>query len=278
MRGYVTTDWGQLHYRAAGPDPRDGGPVAVLFHESPRSSIVYEPALTELGESLSVIAFDTPGFGHSDSAPADATIPDYGRIFLQAIDALGVTEFTVVGMKTGGMMATQVASQAGIHRVSRAVLYIFNRPAPGESEHMVRTWAPDLDIDETGEIFARLWNKNVGIYGTDSPADLALTVAETVVNIDRYNSAYPAYFRYCDTNYDLNQALVRAGVAITMLQPPSAAHDKENPIVHVPVPGVTIVQMPVTGQFASRARSQFIDVVLTAALGPATPSATPVAS
>jgi pimeloyl-ACP methyl ester carboxylesterase len=266
MRGYVTTDWGQLHYRAAGPDPRDGGPVAVFFHESPRSSLVYEPALAELGESLSVIAFDTPGFGQSDSAPTDATIPDYGRIFLQAIDALNIDKFTVVGMKTGGMMATQVATEAGIDRVSRAVLYIFNRPEPGESEHMLRTWAPDLEIEETGEIFARLWSKNVGIYGTDSPADIALTVAETVVNIDRYNSAYPAYFRYWDTAYDLNQTLLEAGVAITMLQPPSAAHDKDHPIVHVPVPGVTIVQMPVTGQFASRARAEFIDVVLTAAL------------
>ncbi|RFA09907.1 hypothetical protein B7R54_12360 [Subtercola boreus] len=265
MRGYVDTDWGQLHYRTSGPAVADGGPVAVLFHESPRSSLVYEPIMAALGEYLTAFAFDTPGFGLSDSAPEGATIPEYARIFLQAIDALGIGGFTAVGMKTGSSLATSVVTLAGKDRVPKAVLYALNPPDAEKSEYWAVNWAPDLPVTEDGSIFDYLWKKNVGLYGTDSPRDLSLCVAETVVNLERYNSIYPAVFRFGPTTFELNEKLVAAGVAITVIQPSAEQMTPNDPLEFFHLPGTTDVFMPVTGQFASRAPKEFLEAIVAVA-------------
>lgn len=266
MRGYVDTRWGQLHYRASGPDPRDGGPVVVLFHESPRSSIVYEPIMATLGESVSAFAFDTPGFGLSDSAPEGATIPEYGAVLLEAIDALGVGGFVPVGMKTGAGLAVQVATLAGIERVDRIVVYATSEPDPAKSEFWAQNWAPELPVEADGGVLGYLWRKNVGLYGTDSPRDLLACVADTISNLDRYNSIYPTTFRYGPTSWQLRLALVAAGVEMTVVFPPSAQMTPDEPITFAHIPGTREVTMPVTGQFASRAPREFTAAILEVAL------------
>jgi pimeloyl-ACP methyl ester carboxylesterase len=266
MRGYVSTDWGQLHYRASGPDPRDGGPVVVLFHESPRSSLVYEPIMAELGTHLTAFAFDTFGFGLSDSAPVGASVPEHGAMLLQAIDMLGIGTFTPVGMKTGATLASMIATLAGTVRVPKAVLYSFSEPDMVQAEYWAQNWAPALEFEADGGLFAWLWKKNVGIYGADSPRDLAFAVAETVVNIDRYNSIYPAVFRYARKTWEQNLALIEAGVQITVIEPSSAAMTPDHPLQLVRVPGTTVIKMPVTGQFASRAPRELVDAIVSVAL------------
>ncbi|RFA19272.1 alpha/beta fold hydrolase [Subtercola boreus] len=265
MRGYVDTDWGQLHYRSSGPAVSEGGPVAVLFHESPRSSLVYEPIMKPLGEHLTAFAFDTPGFGLSDSAPAGSGIPDYGRILLQAIDALGIGDFTAVGMKTGSTLATQVATLAGSGRVAAAVLYSLSLPDPEADEYWAENWAPDLTVTEDGSLFEYFWKKNVGLYGTDSPRDLSLCVAEAVVNLERYNSIYPAVFRYGSTVYELNQKLIADGVALTVIHAPSAQMTPDAPLEFFHMPGTRDVFMPVSGQFGSRSPKEFVDAIVAVA-------------
>ena len=267
MRGYVETDWGQLHYRHAGPDTGAARAVVVLLHESPRSSAVYRPVLDRLGERVAVYAFDTPGFGASDPAPAGAALADYARIFVQALDALGVTGFVPVGMKTGSSLATAIAMAVrDTGRVRRMVLYGLSDPATRNSEHWARNWAPALEVTADGAIFAELWRKNVGIYGTECPAQLAQCVAETVLNLERYNSIYPAVFRGHRQTWDDNLALLADGVAITVLEPTEARMTPDTPIEFVHVPGTRIVRMPVNGQFAVRAPDAFTAAVLEAAL------------
>lgn len=267
MRGYVDTDWGQLHYRQAGPSPGEAEAVIVLLHESPRSSRVYEPIMSLLGAGVCGYALDTPGFGLSDAAPADAGIPDYGRVLLQALDGLEVDGFVPVGMKTGGFLATEIATQVlDTGRVRSAVLYALEEPDPKVCEYWAENWAPALEITADGAIFERLWDKNVGLYGTGSPRDLALCVAETVTNLDRYNSIYPAVFRHMPQSFRDTHALVEAGVEITILEPPTAQMTPEDPISFAYVPGTRVVQMPVTGQFPSRAPEQFVAAIRAAAL------------
>jgi pimeloyl-ACP methyl ester carboxylesterase len=264
MRGYVDTDWGQLHYRSSGAGVGRGQPIVALYHESPRSSVVYEPILAPLAEHVTAFAFDTPGFGLSDSAPAGAPLSEYGRILIQALDRLGVDSFIPVGMKTGSALVTEITTQLlCTGRVDRAVLYALEKPDPVTSEHWAASWAPDLAVTADGSILTYLWNKNIGLYGTDSPRDLLACVADTISNLERYNSIYPTVFRAHGTTWENNLALIEAGIDITVIEPPSAQMTPEDPIVFTHVPGTTVVRMPVSGQFPSRCPEEFVAAILT---------------
>lgn len=263
MKGYVTTGWGQLHYRSAGTGAGPAPLSLVMLHESPRSSMVYAPVLEELGRTLPVYAFDTPGFGMSDSAPEAATIADYALTLLEGIDGLGIGRFVVLGMKTGSYLGTHLIEAAGTDRVPAAVLYAMAGPDPERQERYARTWAPELDIPEDGSVFSRLWAKNVGIYGTDSPRDLAMCVAEAVVNIDRYNSIYPATFRSHDRTWRLIEDHAKV-MPITILVPNGARMTPEEQIELAPIPGTREVPMPAKGQFASQCPREFVAAVLDA--------------
>lgn len=256
MKGYVSTSWGQLHYRAAGLEHSQAQLSLVMLHESPRSSMVYTPVLEELGRMLPVYAFDTPGFGMSDSAPDDAPIADYARIFLEAIDALGIGRFVILGMKTGSYLGSHLIEAAGPKRVGAAILYAMAGPDADRQERYARTWAPDLDIPEDGSLFTRLWAKNVGIYGTASPRDLSMCVAEAVINIDRYNSIYPATFRSHDRTWRLITEYSKL-IPITILVPDGAQMTPEEQVELVSIPGTREVLMPAKGQFASQCPGPF---------------------
>lgn len=256
MKGYVSTSWGQLHYRAAGPKHHPEQLALVMLHESPRSSMVYAPVLEELGRTLPVYAFDTPGFGMSDSAPEDASIADYAGIFLEAIDNLGIDRFVILGMKTGSYLGAHIMEAAGPERVIAAVLYAMAGPDPERQERYARTWAPDLTIPADGSLFSRLWAKNVGIYGTESPRDLSMCVAEAVVNIDRYNSIYPATFRSHDRTWQLIEEYSKI-IPVTILVPDGAQMTPDEPIDLTPIPGTREVLMPAKGQFASQCPGPF---------------------
>jgi pimeloyl-ACP methyl ester carboxylesterase len=263
MRGYVDTDWGQLHYRMSGPAIATGGPVVALYHESPRSSVVYEPIMDTLGEHVTVLAFDTPGFGQSDSAPAAAPLTEYGRILIQALDNLGVNRFVPVGMKTGSALVTEIATQLlGTGRIDRAVLYAMQEPDPVASEYWAQNWAPDLPVTADGSILNYLWNKNIGLYGTDNPRALLGCVADTISNLERYNSIYPTVFRAHMDTWQHNLDLIAAGIDITVIEPPSGQMTPDHLIEFTHLPGTTVVQMPVSGQFPTRAPKEFVGAVL----------------
>lgn len=259
MKGYVSTAWGQLHYRAAGLIDTGDGPAPlslVMLHESPRSSMVYEPVLADLGSLLPVYAFDTPGFGMSDSAPDDASIAEYARTFLEAIDALGIGAFIVLGMKTGSYLGSHLVEAAGTDRVPAAILYAMAGPDPDRQERYARTWAPELEVPADGSLFSRLWAKNIGIYGVESPRELAMCVAEAVVNLDRYNSIYPATFRSHDRTWHLIEEFAQR-IPITILVPSSARMTPDEPILLEPISGTREVPMPAKGQFASQCPEEF---------------------
>ncbi len=277
MRGYVDTDWGQVHHRAGGPAPRDADRVVAMYHESPRTSAVYEPVLHAFPEDVAVLAFDTPGFGQSDDAPADRPLGDYATVLLQALDGLGVGRFLPVGMKTGSALVTAMAVEAGPERVPGAVLYAQEEPDDDAFEHWATDWAPPITFPADGSTLAKLYAKNAGLYGTDNPRVLYEAVADAISNADRYASVYPAVFRGHRRTWDDMHALVAAGVHLTVLEPPTAQFTPDDPIVFGTVPGTHVVHMPTTGQFPALATDDFVAAV-TGALdragmpGPATTS------
>lgn len=66
------------------------------------------------------IAFDLPGFGHSD-APSEGSIAGYANDIAEGLAALGIERFTLVGHSLGGAVATALAERLA-HQVSSLVL------------------------------------------------------------------------------------------------------------------------------------------------------------
>jgi len=264
MRGYVDTQWGQVHYRAGGPPPADAERVLAMYHESPRTSAVYQPVLDAFPPDVAVLAFDTPGFGQSDDAPRDRPLGDYATVLLEALDRLGVGRFLPVGMKTGSAIATAMAVRAGRDRVPGAVLYAQEEPDDDAFERWATDWAPPISFTADGSTLAELYAKNVGLYGTDNPRVLHEAVADTIANADRYASVYPAVFRGHRQTWEDMHTLVAAGVHLTVLEPPVAQFTADDPITFGIVPGTRIVAMPSTGQFPALATDEFVAAVTTA--------------
>jgi pimeloyl-ACP methyl ester carboxylesterase len=86
--------------------PGIGEGTLVLLHGMLDSSESWAP-LSE-GFACKRIAFDLPGFGHSDSQPS-GSIPGYAGDIARGLDLLGVTRFTLVGHSLGGAVAAALA-------------------------------------------------------------------------------------------------------------------------------------------------------------------------
>jgi pimeloyl-ACP methyl ester carboxylesterase len=99
------------------------GPVAVLVHGLSgnwQNWLQTIPALVDAGHRA--IAFDLPGFGHSQMPDEAISIPSYGRAIDRVLDGLGVCgAVAVVGSSMGGFIAAEVAI-AQPDRVERLVL------------------------------------------------------------------------------------------------------------------------------------------------------------
>lgn len=115
VRVYVDGPYGQLHIRLAGPGEQTGAPPLVFFHQSPRSSLEYEPLIALMARDRLCIAPDTPGYGASDPPPGPLSIGEYTAALLQGLDQLGMTAGTaqvdVFGFHTGALLAAEAAIQ-----------------------------------------------------------------------------------------------------------------------------------------------------------------------
>lgn len=192
------TRWGQVHVRQAG----GAGPAVVLLHESPLSSAAYARALPFLARELRSFALDTPGYGESDGPPGVVEIPDYAATLLEAIDALGLTSFAVVGVHTGASLAVQLAVQAR-ERVSAAVLSGVPVLDPQTRARYLESWAPPMVPCDDGSHFRWAWERYERIW--HGPADLLHFGATTLLgNLENYHVGYQAAFRY-DPEPDLHR-------------------------------------------------------------------------
>jgi pimeloyl-ACP methyl ester carboxylesterase len=255
VRGYVDSDWGQIHYRAEG----QSGPWVLLFHESPRSSLVFSEVLPLLGTRTRAIAFDTPGYGQSDPPPSYSELPAYVAQLRRGLDQLGVDHFVPIGMKTGSSIATELMMQCDPTRYDRAILYgPPEAPVDGVAEHWAQNWAPPIEPKPDGSHLMKLWTKNVGLYDTESPRDLSLAVAEALVNMDNYASIYPSVFRYGPTTWDNLHTLRDRGVRLRFFQPAWAQMTPDDKLEFGEIDGVDVVKFDISGHFSTRDPHRFV--------------------
>ena len=99
QRQFVRIGKRHVHYRYAG-----SGPVLILLHQSPQNSRMWLSMIQRFATHYTVIAPDTPGFGHSDPLPGEQDIDGFARATLALADALGIERFALFGMHTGGLI------------------------------------------------------------------------------------------------------------------------------------------------------------------------------
>ncbi|WP_165321870.1 alpha/beta fold hydrolase [Rhizorhabdus phycosphaerae] len=104
---YVCVAGGQIHGCRAGV----GETPVILLHRTPVSSSSFSLVMKYLERAgQASVALDTPGFGQSFTPQGAPNARDYGLWLLEAIDALGIDRFHLVGHHTGTHFAAEIAA------------------------------------------------------------------------------------------------------------------------------------------------------------------------
>jgi pimeloyl-ACP methyl ester carboxylesterase len=123
-------DGRQLEYGSFGPP--DAPPV-MYCHGFPTNRLeleLIEPALTQSGLDVQVVALNRPGYGDSSFQPR-RTLLDWPRDVVEAADLLELGEFAVLGVSGGGPYALACAL-AVPDRVSRLGIAVGMGPAEAD--------------------------------------------------------------------------------------------------------------------------------------------------
>ncbi|HXC74615.1 MAG TPA: alpha/beta fold hydrolase, partial [Sphingomicrobium sp.] len=106
----VTTSFGfDIGYEEAG-----GGEhrPLVFLHGVGSDKSVWHPQLAHFAAERRTIAFDYPGYGDSDPAPAGTSRETYAAAILSAMRELGVGQAHVCGLSLGGVVAIAMNAAA----------------------------------------------------------------------------------------------------------------------------------------------------------------------
>ena len=110
------TRHGQLQVRSTG----DGGVPLVLLHSMIIAGRWFDHATPQLAQDRTVIVPDRIGQGGSDPQRSQLTIPDFVDAYVDALDAMGIEQFDLAGIHTGGIEAVELATSRP-ERVRRLV-------------------------------------------------------------------------------------------------------------------------------------------------------------
>lgn len=115
----ITLDGYRLAYSTAG-DP--AAPPLLLLHGLMSHRGVWWQTIEAFQASHYCVAVDLLGFGDSDKPrEADYSIPAQGKRVLQLADALGWSQFTLMGHSMGGQIALCIASTLSPLRIRRLI-------------------------------------------------------------------------------------------------------------------------------------------------------------
>ncbi len=218
-RRYATVGGRQVHYVRAG-----SGPAFVVLHESPLSFYANIPLIRTLAAHFTVIGFDTPGYGNSDTLPmGKPEIRDYADAYADTLDALGVKECAIMGSHTGAAIAFEFARRHP-ERTTAAILDGFPVFTVQESEELefsyLKPFEPSYDGSHLVWAWSRFRDQHVFFpwyrksrsvrldLDVPSPDDLTGFVRDLVRSGDNYRIAYSAAFRYLETMSGIPQIRV----------------------------------------------------------------------
>jgi 3-oxoadipate enol-lactonase len=80
-------------------------PPVLFLHGVGSDKSVWAPQIEHFAATRRALAFDYPGYGESDPAPAGTTRDDFAAAILGAMDALDIDRAHVCGLSLGGVIA-----------------------------------------------------------------------------------------------------------------------------------------------------------------------------
>ena len=110
--GLVRVRASDMEFRARVEGLDQSGPVIMMLHGFPETSIMWQPLLTSARDAgMAAIAFDQRGYspGARPSAVEDYVVPELVRDVFAVAETLGVGEFHVVGHDWGAAVAWSTA-------------------------------------------------------------------------------------------------------------------------------------------------------------------------
>jgi haloalkane dehalogenase len=205
-RHFVSVGNRHVHYRRAGK-----GPAVLLVHQSPRSSAEFVPLIERWAEHFTVIAPDTPGFGHSDPLPGEQPeIGDFAVALLNLLDALGIRRIAAYGFHSGGIILMSAFRQAP-ERFSAMAIGGYAIWTDAERAHFGEAYLPPFKPSPYGEHLTWLWNRILEqswffpwfdvrpemrlSVAHDDPARVNATVRDMLDSGDAYRAGYGAVLR-----------------------------------------------------------------------------------
>lgn len=193
-RHLVDTSIGIMHAVMRTQPSRSARPL-VMLHMSPRSSRMYLRYMDTA--SRTVIAVDRAGFGASDVPHHPPTMTDYASATLEALDALGIHDFDVVGTHTGSVEAVELAHLAP-HRVGALILVSLPAYAADEVEERLRgVAAPRSRPDRHGDHLLAMWRRRAALRTPPLDLDhLHELFVDELVSMAEVHWAYRAVLDY----------------------------------------------------------------------------------
>ena len=225
----------QVHYRRCG-----AGPVVILFHQSPLSSVDMITTMRRWAEHFTCIAPDSPGFGVSDPlGVTHAEMRDFADAALEFMDALGIERAAVYGFHTGAMISAAIAA-AYPERIACAAANGYVMLAEGEkldiAEHYLPAFRPAWDGSHLTWLWARMREQSIFFPwyakslaarlrgNVPPPATLHAGLLDFMRSGDHYRVGYRAAF------------LMRSDLALREMRVPAliTAYDTDVLAAHLP--------------------------------------------
>lgn len=154
-KGYVGVPYGEVHFRYAGR-----GPLVVLLHDAPRSSLEHVPTLEWLGDQFTVVAIDAPGYGNSTPLPLERpAVADFVAALDQALAALGIDRFALYGLRAGARIALQYAADHPQHCALTILEGLPPNAFAQPAESLRGEFVPPVHASPDGAHLAHLWSR-----------------------------------------------------------------------------------------------------------------------
>jgi len=151
-RGYVRSEFGQIHYWSVGQ-----GPVLLMLHQSAQTSSEYLAIAPFLCDYFRVIAIDLPNHGQSETPDHELTMDEYGDAVIHVLDGLGIDRAHMLGQHGGGTVVINVGLRYP-SRVGKVILSGAGREEDVDIEALISTpMTRDLPVDSEGDFLAKTW-------------------------------------------------------------------------------------------------------------------------
>jgi pimeloyl-ACP methyl ester carboxylesterase len=253
----VTVNGVTIAYLRAG-----SGPPLVCLHGIGSSARSWGFQLQDLSDELSVIAWDTPGYGGSSDPPADElSMRDYANYLVGFLDALDLPRVHLMGLSWGGILALECYARAP-ERVRSLVLADtllgYGMVPAEERERLLRErLAPLEQLGPAGMAEQRAPR----LLTADAPAELLAEVRSIMAQV------HPAGYRLAAIamgNADVSAVLPRVAVPTLLLW---GQHDQVTPldtaeVFKQAIPGARFIMIPRAGHVSNQEQPELYNAIV----------------